>query len=74
MQNPSASTTVQRFPRGPMIWTGADRVVACDGDGTVVGSFATVGEAERALAGAAPRRLALFSPRPRYARSRRSAA
>lgn len=74
MQNPSASTTVRRFPSGPMIWTGDDRVVACDHAGDVVGVFETVVEAERALAGAVRRRLPLFVPRPRYARSARAAA
>lgn len=74
MQNPSASTTVRRFPRGPMIWTGDSRVVACDESGDVVGVFETVVDAERALAGAIRRRLPLFSPRPRYARSARAAA
>jgi hypothetical protein len=53
-----------------MIWTGTDRVVACDGDGDVVGIFESVRDAQRALNGAARRsRLALFAPRPRYARS-----
>ncbi|RWZ51099.1 hypothetical protein ELQ90_09915 [Labedella phragmitis] len=69
MQNPSASTTVRRFPRGPMIWSGVDRVIACDRDGDVVGTFDSISDARRALAGAARRRLPLFAPRPRYARS-----
>jgi hypothetical protein len=52
-----------------MIWTGLDRVVACDDDGDVVGTFDSVGDAQRALAGSARRRLSLFAPRPRYART-----
>jgi hypothetical protein len=57
-----------------MIWSGDNRVVACDDDdGDVVGIFETVVEAERALAGAVRRRLPLFAPRPRYARTARSA-
>ncbi|WP_166426796.1 hypothetical protein [Labedella populi] len=74
MQNPNASTTVNRFPRGPVIWSGADRVVACDGDGDVIGTFTSVSDAERALAGTVRRRRALFAPRPRYARIERTAA
>jgi hypothetical protein len=69
MQNPSASTTVRRSLHGPMIWTGVDRIVACDRDGDVVGTFDSIGDAQRALSGAVRRRLPLFAPRPRYARS-----
>lgn len=69
MQSPSASSRVRRLVSGPTIWTSADRVVACADDGSIVGTFDTVGEAERALAAGPRTRLALFAPRPRYARS-----
>lgn len=69
MQNPSASTTVPRSARGPMIWTGDDRIVACDRDGDVIGTFDSISDAQRAIRRPARRRLSLFAPRPRYARS-----
>lgn len=69
MSNPIAHPASFRLATGPMIWSNADRVVACDPDGSIVGTFATVSEAERALAGMSRGWLASLIRRPRYARN-----
>ncbi len=69
MQSPTVSSTVPGDRRAPLIWSNADRVVACDGNGSVIGTFETVAQAERALVRGVTRRLSLFSRRPRYARA-----
>lgn len=58
-----------RTPRQPMIWSGGDRVVACAGDGSVVGTFSTVAEAQRAVAGSTRRQTGIIGRRPRSARA-----
>lgn len=68
MLHPTAPT-LHHDAAGPTIWSNGDRVVACATDGSVVGTFATVAEAERALAGNSRRWLATITRRPRYARS-----
>lgn len=67
MQHPTAPT-LHLATAGPTIWSNGDRVVACSTDGTVVGTFATVSEAERALAGTSRRWFGAIGRRPRYAR------
>jgi hypothetical protein len=56
-------------PRQPMIWSGPGRIVACTADGTVVGTFSTMSEAQRALAGTTRRWSGMIGRRPRYART-----
>ena len=69
MSHPTVPTAARWINNKPMIWSSADRIVACDADGSVVGIFATVAEAERALAGMPRRRFATIMRRPRYART-----
>jgi hypothetical protein len=69
MQNPTASSIVLTRRDQATIWAGVDRVVACDADGTVVGTFATVAAAERAIAGSSRGWFTALTRRPRYARS-----
>lgn len=70
MYNPNAGprSRLHRLPQ-PMIWSGAGRVVACDADGSIVGTFSTIAEAERALAGSGLRWFEMIGRRPRYART-----
>lgn len=69
MSNPTLSIAAHRRTAESMIWSNADRVVACGPDGSVVGTFSTVSEAERALAGGSRSWFTTLVRRPRYARN-----
>jgi hypothetical protein len=68
MSNPIASPPVRHTLGEPLIWSSADRVVACRPDGSVVGTFTSTSEAQRALDGSARRWFTPLLRRPRYAR------
>jgi len=69
VSNPIASPPVRQQLLGePLIWSSADRVVACHPDGSVVGTFSSTSEAQRALDGSARRWFTPLLRRPRYAR------
>lgn len=52
-----------------VIWTRADRVVACARDGGILGVYDSVASARRALAGRGPGWFRRPARRPRYART-----
>jgi hypothetical protein len=68
VSNPIASPPVRQPLGEPIIWSSADRVVACHPDGSVVGTFSSTSEAQRALDGSARRWFTPLLRRPRYAR------